>query len=63
MGTLSIVASQQGYKIYDHDEEQTLVTGISSYKNALTIYERLTALQDIANRFHGSALESMSSTK
>ncbi|MBF8274783.1 MAG: hypothetical protein HW380_3888 [Magnetococcales bacterium] len=53
MGSLSIVTCSQGYNIYDHDEGQALVTGIGSYKNAQTLLDRLTALQEVAARFHG----------
>ncbi|MBF0109092.1 MAG: hypothetical protein HQL76_07955 [Magnetococcales bacterium] len=53
MGSLSIVANQREYKIRDLDEGQTLVTGIASFRNALTLYERLTALQDSAARTQG----------
>lgn len=46
MGSLSIVASQQEYKIVDHDAGEILVTGIGSLvektilKNKLSRYSR-----------------------
>jgi hypothetical protein len=46
MSSLSIVASKDDYKIYDNDEQQTVVKGIASYKNALYIYERILELKD-----------------
>ncbi|HAT49502.1 MAG: hypothetical protein HQL07_10790 [Nitrospirae bacterium] len=48
MGSLSIVANQQEYKIFDHEAGEILVTGIGSYRNALRIYDRLMMLQEIA---------------
>lgn len=51
MGSLSIVANQQEYKILDHEEGEILVTGINSYRNALRIYDRLTTLQEIATGY------------
>lgn len=49
MGPFSIVASQQEYKIFDHEAGEILVTGIGSYRNALRIYDRLTRLREIAD--------------
>ncbi|MBF0131664.1 MAG: hypothetical protein HQL75_03645 [Magnetococcales bacterium] len=49
MGSLSIVASQQEYKIFDHEAGEILITGIGSYRNALRIYDRLTMLREIAD--------------
>ncbi|MBF0146827.1 MAG: hypothetical protein HQL84_12140 [Magnetococcales bacterium] len=63
MGSLSIVASQHEYKICDLDEKQTLVTGINSYKNALTLFDRLTALQEIAMRVHDNTRKKPGSSR
>ncbi len=51
MGSIQIVASKEEYKIFDNDEEQILVTGISSYKNAINIYEKLISLKESVARY------------
>ncbi len=51
MGSLQIVASKEEYKIFDNDEDQIIVTGISSYKNAINIYEKLIGLKESVARY------------
>ncbi|MBF0126668.1 MAG: hypothetical protein HQM02_05595 [Magnetococcales bacterium] len=46
MATFQIVVSQQGYKILDDDAHRLIVEGISSYRRALMLYERLVSLQE-----------------
>ena len=51
MNSLSIVANNREYKIYDNDEKETIVKGINSFRSALTVYERLSALKDSVASF------------
>lgn len=51
MESLQIVASQEDYKIFDHDENQVLVSGIDSFRHALTLYERLISLREAVTRY------------
>ena len=51
MGSLQIVASQKDYKIYDRDENRMLMTGLRSFRNALTVYERLISLRESSVRY------------
>ncbi|MBF0143122.1 MAG: hypothetical protein HQL57_06135 [Magnetococcales bacterium] len=51
METLHIIASREEYRIYDNDEESVLASGIQSYKQAISIQERLLRLKDAVARF------------
>ena len=51
MGSLQIVASQEDYKIYDRDESRMLMTGLRSFRNALTVYERLISLRESSTHY------------
>ena len=51
MGPLQIVVNQEEYKILDTDENQTIVKGITSFRTALTVYERLISLKESVARF------------
>lgn len=51
MGSLQIVASKEDYKIFDTDKNQMLIKGIRSFRNALTVYERLISLKESATQY------------
>ncbi|MBF0294550.1 MAG: hypothetical protein HQL96_05120 [Magnetococcales bacterium] len=46
MARLRIVVSQRDYKIVDEDDRRLICEGISSYRRALMLYERLIRLQE-----------------
>ncbi|MBF0178470.1 MAG: hypothetical protein HQM03_00430 [Magnetococcales bacterium] len=46
MANLRIVVSQRDYKILDEDAHRLICEGISSYRRALMLYERLIRLQE-----------------
>lgn len=50
MGSLQIVATKKDYSILDIDNNQILARGIHSFRNALTIYERLNSLKESMNQ-------------
>ena len=51
MEPLQIVANREGYQIFDCDREQTVVTGIRSFRGAWAIYERLLSLKKAITRY------------
>ena len=55
MEPLQIVANKEGYKIFDCDQDQTLVTGIRSFRGAWAIYERLDSLKKAITRYTDNA--------
>lgn len=46
MAKFQIVVSPLDYKILDDDAKRLIVEGISSYRRALMLYERLISLQE-----------------
>ncbi|MBF0399866.1 MAG: hypothetical protein HQL80_02750 [Magnetococcales bacterium] len=51
MEPLQIVANKEEYKIFDCDQDQTVVTGIRSFRGAWIIYERLSSLKQAVRRY------------
>lgn len=51
MGSLQIVASKDDYRIFDIDENQMIIKGIHSFRNALSVYERLTSLKESVTQY------------
>ncbi|MBF0460919.1 MAG: hypothetical protein HQL87_05930 [Magnetococcales bacterium] len=51
MEPLQIVANKEGYRIFDRDQNQTVVSGIYSFRGAWAIYERLVSLKEAIRRY------------
>jgi hypothetical protein len=45
MSSLSIIASENDYQIFDTETQEIIIKGFSSYKDALIAFERLSSLK------------------
>ena len=63
MEALQIVANREEYKIFDRDQNRTVVSGIYSVRGAWAIYERLLSLKEAIQRYAKKSAQPLSSNE